>query len=252
MRLAVDVSAERTPLEVLRRRGADVLIARVPIPDAADRSVVVKLWNRPGLRGFLRRLSRTHISRREFETLKLLRAQGLPVPEPCACLRLRDPAARHTEALIEEDLGRCGDTTEQIKLLIRKSDEAGLRRFEDDLIETTAAMVRAGLIDTDHRLPNFVTLPSGRPVRLDFELARRVRAPMLWSRAYGVMLGTLVGSHAFAVQPDTSRTKAFAHRLAERLKPPARALAAARNTVTAMLARQQREAGIDTRVELNW
>ena len=112
-------------------------------------------------------------------------------------------------------------------------------------------MVRAGLVDTDHRLPNFVTLPSGWPVRLDFELARRHRIPALTRRAYGIMLGTLVGSHAFAVQPDGARTRAFAARLLQHLRPPARAWRVARERVAAMLARQRREAGIDTCVILD-
>jgi hypothetical protein len=105
LKLAVDVSARRVEMKVLRERGTDVLIARVAAPDG--RPVIVKLWNRRGWRGFLRRFSGTNIARREWDALLRLHKAGLGVPEPLACSPLRDPAARHTEVLIEEDLGAC-------------------------------------------------------------------------------------------------------------------------------------------------
>jgi len=248
--LAVAVSRRQVPCEILRERGTDVCIARLPGPDGA--SVIVKLWNRPDWRGALRRLTRSNPGAREWSTLRRLRAAGVRVPAARAYLVLRGTGAAHTEALVVEDLGRCRDTTEELKALIRAGDALAVRGFEDTMIEATRRMIDAGLLDHDHRLPNFVTTPDGTPVRLDFELVHRVRFPRAHPHRLGIMLGTLVGSHAFAVQPDTARTTDFARRLATAVRPPARALPVARARVHAMLARQERELGLKTQVELPW
>lgn len=248
--LAVDISARRVSCEVLRERGKDVLIVRTAGPSGS--SVVVKLWNRPDWRGGLRRLTRSNPGAREWRTLIRLRAAGLRVPAVHAYVTLRSGDARHTEALVVEDLGRCGDTTESLKRLIRAGDESGVRSFENAMIEATRLMVKAGLLDHDHRLPNFVTAPDGCPVRLDFELVHRVWWPRVHPRRLGVMLGTLIGSHAFAVQPETARTTAFAARLTAALRPSASALQVASARVRAMVERQKVEIGLNTQVKLPW
>lgn len=250
LKLAVDVSARRVEMKVLRERGTDVLIARVAAPDG--RPVIVKLWNRRGWRGFLRRFSGTNIARREWDALLRLHKAGLGVPEPLACSPLRDPAARHTEVLIEEDLGACRDATEEYKAMLREGRTADAEAFEEEVLRATEIMLARGLIDTDHRLPNFVVRPDGRPVRLDFELARPVRDPRRQVEALSVMIGTFLGSYVFAVQPDVARAQAFARRLAERLYLPAEVRRRAAARVQAMLERQQREGGPATRMELTW
>jgi hypothetical protein len=226
------------------------LIARVAAPDG--RPVIVKLWNRRGWRGFLRRFSGTNIARREWDALLRLHKAGLGVPEPLVCSPLRDPAARHTEVLIEEDLGACRDATEEYKAMLREGRAADAAAFEEEVLRATEVMLARGMIDTDHRLPNFVIRPDGRPVRLDFELARRVRDPRRHEEALGLMLGTFMGSFVFAVQPDVARAQDFARRLAARLNPPPGARRRARARVLDMLERQRREGGPDTRMEMNW
>lgn len=248
--LALEVSTRRARMTVLRERGSDVLIARTTAPDG--RAVIVKLWNRRGLRGFLRRLSGTTIARREWDALTRLRKDDLGVPEPIACFTLRHRGARHTEVLIEEDLGVCRDATEEYKAMLRagRYDEAAV--FEEALLRGTEVMLARGLLDTDHRLPNFVVRPDGRPVRLDFELARRVRDPHRHPAVLGRMIGTFLGSYLFAVQPDVGRARAFAARLQERIRLSPAALAVVRARVEEMTARQKQEIGMDTRMEWPW
>lgn len=248
--LALDVSTRRARMTVLRERGSDVLIARTTAPDG--RAVIVKLWNRRGLRGLLRRLSGTTIARREWDALTRLRKDNLGVPEPIACFTLRHRDARHTEVLIEEDLGACRDATEEYKAMLREGRDDEAAAFEEELLRGTEVMLARGLIDTDHRLPNFVVRPDGRPVRLDFELARRVRDPRRHPDELGRMLGALLGSYLFAVQPDVGRARAFAVRLQDRLAldPAVRAVVRAR--VEAMTARQKQEIGMDTRMDWPW
>ena len=249
-KLALEVSTRRLPITVLRERGRDVLIARVPGPEG--KPVIVKLWNRRGLRGLLRRWSGTTIARREWDALQRLRKDDLGVPAGLACFTLRHPGALHTEVLIEEDLGACRDATEEYKAMLREGRAAEAAAFEEHLLRSTEVMLARGLLDTDHRLPNFVVRPDGRPVRLDFELARRVRDPRRDVPQLGRMIGTFLGSYLFAVQPDVPRARAFAERLQARLQlsPGVRAVVRAR--VDEMTERQRREIGLDTRMDWPW
>ena len=246
-KLALEVSTRRADIKVLRERGSDVLIARTPGPDG--KPVIVKLWNRRGWRGLLRRLSGTTIARREWDALQHLRKDGLGVPEPLACFTLRHPEAFHTEVLIEEDLGVCGDVTETFKQLRREKRTEEIAAFEEHLLRSTEVMLQRGMLDTDHRLPNFVVRPDGRPVRLDFELARPVRHPRRDEKQLGRMIGTFLGSYLFAVQPDTAAARQFAERLQARLKLTPNTLAIARARVDDMMARQLREISMDTRMD---
>ena len=225
-------------------------IARATAPDG--RSVIVKLWNRPGPRGWLRRLAAATIAQREWNALTGLRRADLGVPEPLACFTLRHPEALHTEVLIEEDLGACGDVTETFKQLRREKRAEEIAAFEEHLLRATEVMLQRGLLDTDHRLPNFVVRPDGRPVRLDFELARPVRHPRRDEKQLGRMIGTFLGSYLFAVQPDTAAARAFAERLQARLQLTPNVLAIARPRVEEMMARQRREIGMDTRMDWPW
>ena len=250
---AIQISAGSPPFscDILRERGTDVLIARAP--RASGGSAIYKCWNRPGPRGWLRRLTRTSTAHREWQALSLLSEQGIPTPKPFALLRLPGPpVTRHTECLVEEDLGPCADATEFFKQLIREKRQTAIESFDDALIASTRALLQSRLLDPDHRLPNFVIPPAGIPVRLDFELALRCPFPRLHADLYGRMLGTFLGSYVFAVQPDTQRATHFATRLIQSLNPPQSALRIAEARIAAMLERQRIESGIDTRFTPPW
>lgn len=238
--------AEASEIEILRERGEDVRIARVAGEEG--RSVVVKCWNRRGLRGGIRRATRSNIGWREYEALRRLQAAGTPCPEPLAYLRL--PAwARHTEALVSGDLGACRDSTEVYKGL-RGADAAGAEAFEEALIASTVSMVHGGLLDTDHRLPNFVVPPGGEPMRIDFELCVPVRMPAWHPQRLGVMLGTFLGSMVFAVQPDMAQAALFSRRLLGELRPGRRVVRTAQGVLDRMMERQRRETGLVSALSL--
>lgn len=237
-------------IELIRERGADVRIARVRAPDGTP--VVIKLWNRPGWRGLLRRLTLGNPAGREWRGLQRLRQAGLDVPEPIAYLSRLGPAAAHTEALITRDLGPCDNGVDHLKALIAAGEFEAERLFNERIVTATALMIRRGFIDIDHRLPNFIVPPSGVPVRLDFELIARRPFPRLWKKEYARMLGTLIGSFVFAVQPDVMRAKAFAGRLRETLDPPDAVLAGAECLVHEMLAEQYRSIGLKVEIDTLW
>jgi hypothetical protein len=236
-------------IEILRERGGDARVARIVGP--GGESVVVKLWNRPGWRGLVRRWTRTNPARREWRTLCRLHRAGLFVPRPLAYVAGLGQAA-HTEGVISQDLGQCSDAVEYFKDLMRSGKSDQEAEFVRQVVRATAVMVRLGLLDTDHRLPNFVVTPDGRPVRLDFELNVRSPWPRLWTNKYGLMLGTLLGSFVFAVQPDQERAVAFASELRRELDPPRRVLLVAETRMREMLARQKREIGLDMEVNNPW
>lgn len=247
--LADCLYADLATASVLNRRH-DALVIRLNI--APSQTTVVKLWVRPGLRGFIRRLTRTASAIREWRTLDCLHRARAAVPKPYACLHLASAAAPYTDPLFIEDLGPCEVALEYVKALFRQGQHDRLSAFEDDVITLTDTIIRAGIVDTDHSLVNTVVPAGGKPVRIDFELAQRVFHPAIATRLYGEMLGRLVGTYAFAVQPDVSRVVPFAERLQARVQAPARVLCLARSFAERMLDDQRREKAIDTRIDLGW
>ncbi len=245
--LATETGRGTAPgLVVLKERGSDVRVARVTHP-AGNGTVVVKLWNRRGGRGRIRRLTRTNIGWREYTALRVLETRRIGAPQPLAYLTLRDPRSAYTEALISSDLGECRRAMAVFKELLTEGNEDRVRSFETALINATAGMLAAGLIDTDHRIPNFaVPAGSDMPVRLDFELCRRVRRVAWHPRLLGRMLGTLLGTYVFAVQPDMDRVPDFGARLRAAVCPSARARRHALARVSEMLNRQSANRGVIT------
>ena len=234
---------------VYRHQNRIVLRLRQP---ARGGSVIVKMWSRPDLKGRLRRALGIGSCEHEWRSLRRLSAAGVAVPQPFACRRLAPPLAGFTEALLMQDLGECESANQYLRRLIRERRETEVFAFENAMIDMTERILAAGVLDVDHGLVNMVVQAAGRPVRLDLELARYVIWPRAFAGAYGRMLGHLLALHAFAVQPDTTRTARFAQRLRERLRPPARALAAASAYVRLGMRMQLERDGIDTRVALPW
>ena len=247
---AEQVSEGSVPVEVLKERPKDVLVVRARGP--GGRELVLKFWNRRGIRGWLRRATRTNSGWREYKALRRLRARGAQVPEALGYFRLGAACHNHTEALVLEDLGRCGDLTEHVKRVRREHGDKALEPIQDELIRSTQELLESNIIDEDHRMPNFVVRPCGGVCRVDFELAQRVRRPEEEPDKLGVMLGTLIGSYAFALQPDTSPILSFAEGLARASKASANTRRIARLRVDGMLRRQDVEKGVRTSVVLPW
>jgi hypothetical protein len=62
----------------------------------------------------------------------------------------------------------------------------------------------------------------------------------------------MIASYTFAVQPDGTRVREFARRLAERVQPPRRVLRRCRWYVNDRMDRQRREKKVDMTVDLPW
>jgi hypothetical protein len=232
-------------------RAENRVVIRWHRPDERD-SIIIKMWSRPDVMGKVRRMLRLASS--DIECRSLLRAGGLgvPVPHTFGSCPVLPTIAGYTDALFLEDLGECELSTDHLKNLIHSGREQEALHLEDAMIDMAEIFLRAGMLDVDHGFANTLLRPSGQPVRLDLELARRVFWPRLFPGMFGQMLGRMIGMHAFAVQPDTHRTERFAQRLLARIQPPRRALTKASTYARAMLQKQRAETGIDTSLTLPW
>ncbi len=231
---------------VLKERSGDCRVVRVR--DTDGNSAIVKLWNRPGVAGMLRRLTGTGSMTREKQALERLAAAGLRVPKVLGFERLESAELPFTDALVLEDLGECVTALEHAKALSRLQKDAELARFLGQVVDLTVGMLEAGISDRDHSFNNVVATSGGDAARLDLEIARADTS----DRAIGDMLGRLLATLVFALQPDVEPVTRFASALRERISPSARALARARAKMEEMLAVQWRDRGIQTRVELPW
>src|SRR5205085_1383815 len=89
---------------VLRSRpDDDRLVLR--LPDTPHGSVILKLWKRPGPKGFLRRISRTASVYREWRMSRHLQRAGVAAPVVLGYAMLGDSQRPYTEALLSQDLG---------------------------------------------------------------------------------------------------------------------------------------------------
>jgi hypothetical protein len=249
--LVEEWSREELQSEVLRRRSDDDRnVSRVHLRDG--RTVVLKLWKRPGLKGALRRVTRTASVFWEWRCLRRLERAAVSVPRALAYGVLRSTSTQYTEALAMEDLGPLVNAMDHVSGLVAAEDERGLRAIEDDLCRLTRSLLGAGVVDSDHSLMNMALDGNGKLVRLDFELARPVPSPRLAPTRYGIMLGRLIASYEFAVHPHDGRARRFAYRLADELKPGAGVLGRAHAYVARALQRQLERTGVVSSLKLEW
>ncbi len=222
------------------------------MPWDAQRTVVLKLWAKHGLKALIRQITRTGGLDREVRILRHLHRGGVQVPAVLGSSRLSLPHIPYTDAIVLEDLGSTAVATEYLKRLLRHGfiDEA--RDFEVAIIDLTVSLLKARVVDPDHGMVNIVVTDTGSPMRLDFELARKVLSPYLVPHLFGEMIGRLVGSFAFAVQPDVARANSFARRLVGSIRPTRNILRRARSQAERMMEKQRLEVGIDTRLDLSW
>lgn len=247
------VDAMRVDLDnsrVINRR-KDCMVVRCGDVETGN-SIIVKMWSRQGLKGLVRRVLRITPGFHEWRSLSRMRAAGVPVPVPLGFCNVSPSFLGYTEALFLEDLGACESASTHLKKLIQGRNEKSVIAFENELIDITEQIVRAGILDLDHGMNNIVVTQLGRLVKLDVELARRVFWPSRFPAMYGRMLGRLIGLHAFAVQPDVDRNRRFTERLCERLSPPPGALRRAGVYVRELMRKQRDEIGLDTQLVFPW
>jgi hypothetical protein len=244
-----NVSFERLRTEQRRQDG---LIARVAIE--TDKTVIVKLWKRPGVNGLIRRLTRTGNLDREWKTLNLLYNHNINVPKALACIRFDSPKNGYTDALVIQDLGSCVRGIEILSQYAEQGANADSKRlkFEKDVINLTSSIIEAGIIDYDHHLVNILALPSGYAARIDFELASRVYFPKLFRYRLAKMISNLISTYCYAVQPNMELADDFSVRLTNQLNLSPNILKRIKVLVDTALKKQQQSTGIATHWTTPW
>jgi hypothetical protein len=232
--------------QLLKRKRA--LVARVKLEDGG--SVIAKLWCSPGIRALIRRKTRTSNCHNEWKVLRVLSAERASVPRPMGHCELL--SGQYTEGLLIEDLGESKLGLSHVKALIREGREQEHEQLVNWLIELTELMLRHGVVDPDHGLHNVLVTSTGRPVRIDFEVARVIRGGIEKRPAYGQMLGRLLTSYIFAAQPDLPRIQWFARRIEQTLNPPASVLREAGRFVQEQMDRQRLTMNVNTQIRLEW
>jgi len=240
--------------EVLRSRH-DCIIFRVAPPDSA--SFIVKLWKRPGVRGFLRRITQTGNLDREWKTLNHLSRFALAVPEAITRFHFDSPINGYTDAIVMQDIGVGVLGTEYLTQLLGQELKQGSAderiKFENSVIELTASILQAGVLDLDHHLVNMIVTPSGDIVRLDFEISTIVRNPRRHTRKFAWVIANLMTSYIVAVNAHGKETaNGFAMKLAKDLELPANLLRHAKVKVEKNLESQQQQSGLDLRWTPPW
>ena len=148
------------------------------------------------------------------------------------------------------DLGACEQAIEHFKGLVRTGEEAPIRAFEDQLIDITVRMIEGGVLDFDHGLINMVVPTSGQPIRLDLEHAKVYRWHRWRTKLRARMLGHLVLTHLFAVQPNSAITEAFSRRLFSSVPVTSQVSTAIEQYVWQALERQESEIGLKVAFQL--
>ena len=167
-------------------------------------------------------------------------------------LHFAEPREGYTDAVIVGDLGRCALALDVLDSAAQQERESDCITLEDEVLDFTEAFVAAGILDADHHLVNLLVTPDRRVARIDFELARTVWVPALFPERYAEMLGALMSTYVFAVQPHIHHADRFAAKLAQRLAPSSAVLRRTGERVTAALQRQATAVGVETRWVPPW
>ena len=244
--LIADTCRNLDEMDIISKRSFRLVVRRES-PDGTP--VIVKLWARPGWKGAARRLLGQTAARYEFRNLKMMERLGVPAPRAYGYGRAAPNAQGYTDAMVMEDLGQIELAGIYLKGRVQAGDEAAVQHFEDEVIRMTGILTRARVIDFDHSMVNIV-VKDRDPIRLDLEKARRVPWVGLRPKRYGEMIGQLLATYVFAVQPDMARAGHFAEKLFAEIKPAPGIVKLAQAHVDKQLKRQKDGSGIDMALAL--
>ena len=242
-----ETCARLDELDIIYQRSTRLVLRR---PWVDGKSVIVKLWSRPDLPGTIRRQLRISAPWYEWRSLNRIQALGIPVPEPIALGTIGRNPTGYNEALVMEDLGWTQHAADHLVDLIAAKNEPAIKALEDAVVDMTVSLVQNRIIDYDHSMVNIVVNAAGEPYRLDLEHALKVPARFMFQERYVRMLGQLIGSYVFAVQPETNRAERFAGRIFDELCPSRAQIAKIQEHVDDMMNTQFRDKGMRTTVAL--
>jgi len=215
-------------------------------------TVVLKMWSTKGFRTALRQITHTGSVYRELRILNHLHRNHIRVPSVLGYSRLSRRVSPYWYGIVLEDLGVVQTAMDHLSRLRREEKSNASRIFENLVIEQAATVIDARVINPDYSLRNIVVTSEEKPILLDFEIASKVLFPGLASKRYGRMIGRLITTYIFTVQPDTDAAVCFAKRLIKRLNPPHAVRQQARQFVQEKMEQQRIDSQIDTYFNFSW
>lgn len=213
-------------------------------------SIIIKLWSRPHLGGRIRKWLNLSQSDKEWSAILYANSLGINVPKAFIKVALPMKPKGFTDAIIMEDLGDISTALDHIKDCIDTTDDEKIFLFEEKIIKMTATLINNALLDTDHTLFNIVVNESGIPFRLDFELAKKTIFPSLFFYQYGQLIGNLLASYTYAVQPQVERVPLFYKKLCSEVNASKLTLWIAKRKLKKSLDYQAKRYGIDSNVSI--
>lgn len=226
----------------------DKIIARYKTSNSE--TIIIKLWSRQHLGGKFRRLIGSSLAENEWNALNHAKSLNINVPKAFGWCQLVNQPKNFTEALIIEDLGDCRIADEYIKHCFSENAIDDLIAFERSVIEMTAKMVEGKLLDVDHSLINIVMSNDNTPYRIDFELAKSVNTFNWHFYSYGKMLGRLLATYSFAVQPQTYRVPEFFEQLCKDISVPSLTIWVAKRHFNEFMDKQEAQYNIKSEIRL--
>lgn len=219
-----------------------------------NKSIVVKLFNRKGLWSSIKFNIKYPFKlttlQREWNALCNLPKHGIKVPGPLGYCKIKDKSIKYKYAIFVEDIGEHKHALDYIKHLIDKNKLTQLLAFEDNLIQFTARIIKAGYIDTDYSLINMIVNNNGELIKTDLEFISIKKTSLLNNYIYSEMIYCLIISYAYAVQPQVDMVVKFFNKLTKEIYFTPRVLSNIIRKVDRKLIIQCKESDIDTKI--NW
>jgi len=184
--------------------------------------------------------------------MKHLHDSRVRVPTPLGAFYLKGSPGGYTDAVVMSYFDKAERGIEHLRALAAQGEDAKRLAFEESVIDLTHAVLTAGVLDVDHHLVNILALPSNEAVRVDFEIARICRRPNASTKTYADMLGALLGTYLYGIQPHVAFADRFSEALIEKIDPPKKSLELAKEIIQWRLEGQRRAKGIDTPWVPSW
>ena len=108
------------------------------------------------------------------------------------------------------------------------------------------------LVDPGHRMVNLVVNETGEPVKIDLEIASIMSKYRFYENKIGDMLGTLIYSYIFAVQPHLDIAQDFSDSIIQEINPSQHARKRAKKVIQSALSKQYAEINIDSQIQTNF
>lgn len=201
---------ETTSVKLLAKRNDRITVR---LQATSGIAVVAKLWQVRSLKERLRRRLHGSKGTREYHASRLMYDQGLAVPQVYGFVK-GDRFGMFDECVISEYIENSTGLLQLLHTAINVGDANRVNNLSSQANKLTRKCIAANIVDSDHRLGNFIVDPHDQVYRIDLENARILKfSPP--DRCLCRMLGALITSYAWAARKAPGTGDMLAARLLE-------------------------------------